>query len=165
MSEETWDRDVSCRSALKSAHVSMKINGNSINNIRYSDDTLVIASSLLELKSLMDLIVEHSLHINTFNTKLVVFWKKLSLSFRIASFRILPVYHCDVIQLGLCVNQQSNTKVDRDQRKIWVSAETPQPYEDRLQIWLLRCYFFLVLSYEYESWTFHTTTENRIDAF
>lgn len=51
----------------------MKINGNSINNIRYSDDTLVIASSLLELKSLMDLIVEHSLHINTFNTKLVVF--------------------------------------------------------------------------------------------
>lgn len=58
---------------FENTHVNMKINGNSIKNIRYGDATLVVASSLPALKYLMDLIVEHSLHLNTFNTKLVVF--------------------------------------------------------------------------------------------
>ena len=67
------------REALESVEDGIKINGTLINNIRFADDTVVLAGNILHLQNMMDCIVEHSmqygLHINVNKTKLVVFSK------------------------------------------------------------------------------------------
>jgi len=67
------------REALENVKGGVKINGTLINNIRFADDTVVVADSLPHLQNMMDLIAEHStqygLHINVAKIKVVVFSK------------------------------------------------------------------------------------------
>lgn len=65
--------------ALENTQTGMKIDGNCLNNLCYSDDIVVIASSLTKLQGLMNCIVEHSKHyglyMNTAKIILLVFLK------------------------------------------------------------------------------------------
>lgn len=97
--------------ALENTTACIKINEIIINNLRYADDTGVISSSLWELQSLMDLIVEHSrhlsLHMNTSKTKFLVFSKTpWPITLRIHGETIAQV--SSLKYLGSLVNQQSD---------------------------------------------------------
>ena len=58
----------------------VKVNGKVINNIRFVDDTVLIAETLEELQRLMDLVVqtseERGLTLNTKKTKFIAFTKQ-----------------------------------------------------------------------------------------
>ena len=58
----------------------VKVNGKVINNIRYADDTVLIAETLEELQRLMDLVVqtseERGLTLNTKKTKFMTITKQ-----------------------------------------------------------------------------------------
>ena len=63
---------------LEEAQVGIKITGRNINNLRYADDTTLMAESEKELKSLWMKVKEESekvgLKLNIQKTKIVVIW-------------------------------------------------------------------------------------------
>lgn len=67
------------RGALDGVQGGIKINGISITNIRYADDTVIIADDVQGLQSIIDSVVHYSemfgLHLNGSETKLLVFFK------------------------------------------------------------------------------------------
>lgn len=162
--------------ALENTRAGIKINGNIIKNIRYADDTVIMASSISELQSLMDLIVKHSedfgLYMNTSKTKLLVFLKTpRPATLKLHGETIAQV--SSLKYLGSLVNQQCDPKLEIRSRiaqaRITLNnmktllANRNLSLELRIRI--LRCYVFPVLLYGCESWTIDATTEKRIEAF
>ena len=66
--------------AMSESEEGVIINGVRLNNLRFADDTVVLATRMCDLQKLMDQLYEHSaqhgLQINTKKTKLVIFSKK-----------------------------------------------------------------------------------------
>lgn len=164
------------KEALENVEAGIKINGTFINNLRYADDTVVIASGLPELQLLMDRIVQHSgrygLSMNTSKTKLMIFSKtQIKADLRVCGESIEQVP--SLRYLGTLVNQQSDAKIEikariEQARKTLINLKTllaNRNLDLGLRIRLLRCYVFPVLLYGCESWTLDAATEKRIDAF
>ena len=65
------------KEALDDTNLGMKINGVTINNIRYADDTVLLADSLEDLQQLLSNInsvgERYGLNINVGKTKLMIF--------------------------------------------------------------------------------------------
>lgn len=93
----------------------VKINEQKTNNLRYADDTDVIAGSLPQLQYLVDLIVQHSqrygLYLNTSKTKLVIFSKsQTTVILKIQDDTIEKLQSIRI--LNALINQQRNVKVE-----------------------------------------------------
>lgn len=62
--------------ALEGLEVGVKINGKTVNNLRYADDTVLIASSEKDMQALIDRVNEYSLKaglsMNVCKTKILV---------------------------------------------------------------------------------------------
>ena len=56
----TYMQSISCKSLLDQAQAGIKVAGRNINNLRYADDTSLMAESKEELKSLLKKVKEES---------------------------------------------------------------------------------------------------------
>lgn len=164
------------REALEDAPGGININGTMINNIRYADDTVLIASSAQELQNIINSVVSHSetfgLHLNVSKTKIVVFSKTpISVHLHVKGQAIEQV--TSIKYLGANINSQCDSKNEirsriEQARKTLMSMKTFFTRSDlslKLRTRMARCYVFSVLLYGCESWTMDPQTEKRIEAF
>lgn len=164
------------REALDRIQGGIKFNGIPINNIRYADDTVIIANDIQELQSIIDSVVHYSemfgLHLNVSKTKLLVFSKTpINAHLRVKGQTIEQV--TSIKYLGANINSQCNPKREifsriEQARKIFVRMKsffTRRDLSAELRTRMARCYVFSVLLYGCESWTLDSQTEKRIEAF
>lgn len=164
------------REALHEAQGGIKINGTIINNIRYADDTVLIADNEQELQNIINSVVRHSemfgLYLNISKTKILVFSKTpRNVHLNVKGQTIEQV--TSIKYLGVNINSQCNPKTEirsriEQARKTLMSMKTfftTSNLSLELRTRMVRCYVFPVLLYGCESWTMDPQTEKRIEAF
>ena len=144
---------------LEEAQAGIKIAGRNINNLRYADDTTLMAESEEDLKSLLMKVKEES---ETVGLKLNIQKTKIMASGPITSWEIDGETVSDFIFLGskitadgdcsheikrcLLLGRKAMTKLDR----VLKNTETLLCQQ---RSGLVKAMFFLVVMYECESWT------------
>lgn len=164
------------KEALDESSGGIKVNGIPINNLRYADDTVVIANDPMELQNMMDSIVEHSrnygLSMNIKKTKTMVFAKSpKNISLKIDGIEVEQV--SSIRYLGIKLNERCNIREEiygriEQARRIFLDMRnlfTRSHLSLKTRIRMLRCYVLSVLFYGCECWTFDSCTEKRIEAF
>lgn len=162
---------------LYDATEGIMMNGELINNIRYADDTAIIASSLKDLQNLLQRISEvsenYGLQLNTSKTK----WMLISKNRTPVGNLLLnqtPIEHVDKFTyLGTIVHNEWNMTTEIRSRiekaranfikmkHIFTSKDISQP----LKIRLIKCYVFPVLLYGVEAWTLTGQLMKKLSAF
>jgi hypothetical protein len=161
--------------ALNEETGGIKVNGLAINNIRYADDTLIMACTQMELQQIMNAIVQHSetmgLKLNTSKTKMMVFSKKpVKSELRINNVIIEQV--SSLKYLGTILKENYDYKHEircriEQARHAFLNMKNllaGQQLNLELRMRIVRCYIFPVLMYGCESWTLNETEEKRIEA-
>lgn len=164
------------KEALEGIECGIKINGKVINNIRYADDTVVLAENEQDLQRLMNELVRHSencgLLINTTKTKVLAFTKtpvQIHLDINGDPVEQVSSYK----YLGCIVNDQCDPKKEirsriEQARKTFINMRqffTRSDLSLELRVRMVRCYIFSVLLYGCESWTLDISLEKKLDAF
>ena len=159
------------------SEICFKINGTNINNIRYADDTSLIANNEQELQELLCSLKTHSeqrgLFINKKKTKIMTFSKSLTppkCNINLDNEKIEQVNYFEY--LGSLLT--SNCRCDKDiTRRIAIAKKA---FLDKKQIVtnktvsivtkkkLIKAYVWSVLLYGCESWTISKTMANRLEA-
>lgn len=165
------------KEALEEKTAGIRINGIPINNLRYADDTVLVAESAIELQDLLDRIVEVSsengLTLNIQKTKYMIVTKSEQdrTDVFIQGERIEQVRKYNY--LGTIVNENNEyseeikTRIGKarsafnNMRHVFKSGDLSLNLKTRL----LRCYVFTVLLYGMETWTLHKTTIDKLEAF
>ena len=154
---------------LEEAQAGIKISGRNINNLRYADDTTLMAESEEELKSLLMKVKEESenvgLKLNNQKTKIIVsgsitswqidgkqwkqwltllFWTPKSLQMVIAAMELKDI-----------------CSLERNLDSILKSRDITLPAKVRL----VKAMVFPMVMYGCESWTIKKAERQRIDAF
>ena len=164
------------QNALSEVTAGIKVNGQIVNNLRFADDTLLLAGSLEELQFLIDRVVVGSeksgLTLNIKKTCFMVISKEKSQGNLIINGEVIQrVHKCRYLgtifsdssdcsqeikarigQARSAFNQMRNVLCNRDLRLT-------------LRIRLLKCYVFSVLFYGMEAWTLKQDTIKRLEAF
>lgn len=163
--------------ALEDETRGIKINGKLITNIRYADDTAILANSIEDLQILLNKLNEvgtaFGLNINIKKTKMMIVSRKdikdatLSLNGedieRVVRFKYLGAvvnekWDCDEevkLRIGMAKETFSRLKNLLLQRTL--------PLELRLRV--VHCYVWPVLLYGSETWSLKVKSLNRIEAF
>lgn len=163
--------------ALDGVEMGIKCNGRYINNIRYADDTVILANSMDELKQLLDLLnnkVKHyNLKMNIDKTKLMVISKSTlpTNNLLIDGQRIgrVPKYR----YLGCWLNENWNPEQEiririEIARSTFIKMQKLYTNKDinlKLRWRLVKCYVLSILYYGVETWTLNKLMENKIEAF
>ena len=153
--------------------VGIKIAGRSINNLRYADDTILMAESEEELKSLLMKVKEDSekvgLKLNTQKTKImssspITFWQidgermETGRDFILGDSKITADGDCShEIKRRLLLGRKVMTNLD----SILKSRDITLP----TKVHLVKAMVFPVIMYGCESWTIKKAERQRIDAF
>ena len=152
------------------------VNGVKINNLRYADDTVLIATSAADLQNLFDVVVAESeglgLHVNAKKTKCMVISKnnppKCNLKQKTATIEQVDSFN----YLGALVTSDARCKPDI-RRRIGMAKDTylriKNVFNDRklsvnLKIRLLKTFVWSTLLYGSESWTFTSETRRNLEA-
>jgi len=158
---------------LEEAQAGIKIAGRSINNLRYADDTTLMAESEEELKSLLMKVKEKSEKVGF---KLNIQKTKIMASSPIISWQIdggTVGTKSDFIFLGSKITADGDCsheikrhlllgrKVMTKQGSILKSKDITWP----TKVHLVKAMVFPVVVYECESWTIKKAEHRRIDAF
>ena len=158
---------------LEEAQAGIKIAGRNINNLRYADDTILMAESEEELKSLLMKVKEES---DKLGLKLNIQKTKIMASGPIPSWEIdgeIVVTVADFIFLcskitadGDCNHEMKRhllfgRKVMTNLDSILKSTEITLP----TKVHLVKAIVFPVVVYGCESWTIKKAEHRRIDAF
>lgn len=163
--------------ALEDIGRGIKINGKVLNNIRFADDTVVMANNIDDLQLLVDRIQEVSsefgLSINRNKTKLMVVTKTPILNIQL-NIRGLPVERVDKVKyLGCWLNDKwdSDTEV---KSRIEIARNTfcrlrpllsCQELNLKTRWRATHCFVLSTLLYGMEGWTLKTTTMRRLETF
>ena len=158
---------------LDEAQAGIKIAGRNINNLRYADDTTLLAESKEELKSFLMKVKEES---DKFGLKFNIQKTKIMASGPITSWEIdgetvetvidfmfwgskvtVDGYFSHEIKRRLLLGRKVMTNLD----SILKSRDITLPTKVRL----LKAMVFPVVIYGCESWTLKKTQRRRIDAF
>ena len=155
---------------LGEAQTGIKTAGRNINNLRYRDDTTLMAESEEELKSLLLKVKEKSekvgLKLNTQKTKimpsgLITSWQidgKTVADFIFGVSKITADGDCShEIKRRLLLGRKVMTNLD----SIFKSRDIILP----TRVHLVKAMVFPVVMYAYESWTIKKAEHQRIDAF
>ena len=155
---------------LNEAQSGIKIAGRNINNLRYADDTILMAKSEEELKSLLMKVKEESekvgLKLNIQKTKVMASGPITSLQIdgvRVSDFifggsRITEDGDCShEIRRRLLLGRKVMTNLD----SIFKSRDITLP----AQVQLVKAMVFPVIMYGCETWTINKGECRRIDAF
>ena len=157
-------------SGLGEAEIGIKIAGRNINNLRYADDTTLMAESEEELKSLLMKVKEESVKVDL---KLNIQKTKIMASGSITSWETDGEIVADFIFLGskitadgdcspeikrcLLLGRKVMTKLDSILKSRGITLPT--------KVHLVKAMIFPVVMYECESWTIKKAEHQRIDAF
>ena len=161
----------------RSDHLKFTINGVNIQNIRYADDTVLLARNKVDLENLLHILKEESeirgLNINRKKTKLMVFSKnKISPKCKITlddeelqqveSFNYLG----SVLTQDCRCTSDNKTRIALAKKSFTdiSSTFTNKQLENDTKKRLMKCYIWSVLTYGCESWTLSKRDESRLEA-
>ena len=155
---------------LDEAQAGIKIAGRNINNLRYSDDTTLMAESEKELKSLMMKVKEES---GKVGLKLNIQKTKIMASSSITSWQIDGETVADFIFGGFKITADGNCSREIKRRillgrKVVINVDSILKSRDitlPTNVHLGKAMVFPVVMYGCESWTLKTAECQRIDAF
>lgn len=163
--------------ALKYRHEGVKIGGEVINNIRYADDTAIMAESLEDLQTLLNAVnnacKEKGLSVNTKKTKWMVVGKinienpKLKLGGktldRVQHFRYLGSW----INCRVESDEEISTRIELARKTFtsWSSVLCNRNLSINIRLRVLKCYVWSVLLYGCETWTLKVKHLNKLEAF
>ena len=160
---------------LEEAQARIKISGRNINNLRYADDTTLMAESEEELNSLLMKVKEESekvgLKLNIQKTKImppgpITSWQidretmEAVTDFILGGSKITADGDCDCsheIKRHLFLGRKVMTNLD----SILKSRDIPLP----TKVHLVKAMVFLGVMYGCESWTIKKAEHQRIDGF
>ena len=157
---------------LEETQAGIKIAGRNINNLRYADDTTLMAESEEELKSLLMEVKEESekvgLKLNIQKTKIMasgpITWWQIDgetvelLNFIFGGSKITTDSDCShEIKRRLLLGRKVMTNLD----SIWKSRDITLP----TKVHLVKAMVFPVVMYGCESWTVKKAERRRVDAF
>ena len=152
---------------LEEAQAGIKIARRNINNLRYADDTTIMAESEEELKSLLMKVKEESekvgLKLNIQKTKImasgpITSWQIDGENFILGGSKITADGDCShEIKRRLPLGRKVMTNLD----SILKSRDITLP----TKVHLVKAMVFPVGMYGYESWTMKKAEHRRIDAF
>lgn len=163
--------------ALEGLEAGVKINGTVVNNLRYADDTVLIASSEHDLQTIVNKVNECSeragLSMNISKTKFMVVSRNpdLNPSISVADKQLERVRQYKY--LGAWVNeawesdQEIKTRIEiaraafNKMRKVLCCRKL----HIKLRVRLLMCYIWPVVMYGCEAWTLKDETTRRLQAF
>ena len=155
---------------LEETQAGIKIAGRNINNLRYADDTTLMAESEEELKSLLRKVKEESekvgLKLNTQKTKIMS-------SGPITSWEIDGETVADFIFLGSKITADSDCSHEIKRRlllgrKVMTNLDSILKSRDITlprKVHLVKGMVFPVVMYGCESWSIQKAEHRRIDAF
>ena len=157
--------------ALEETQAGIKIAGRNINNLRYADDTTLMAESEEELKSLLMKVKEES---EKPGLKLNIQKMKIMASSPITSWEMEKQWEqCQTLFLGTPKSLQTVTaamklrhsllgrKAMAKLDSVLKSREITSP----TKVHIVKAMIFPVVTYGCESWTIKITEHRRIDAF
>ena len=158
---------------LEEAQPGIKIAGRNINNLRYADDTTLMAESEEELQSLLMKVKEESekagLKLNIQKTKIMAFspitsWQidgetlETVADFILGGSKITADGDCShEIKRCLLLGRKVMTNIDSILKRRDITLST--------KVHLVKAMVFPVVIYGCESWTIKKTEHRRIDAF
>lgn len=162
--------------ALEDATEGIIINGRPLNNIRYADDTILIASSMEELQSLLDRVTsvsaQNGLNINTKKTKYMTVGRTPTIAALYVNNQPLEKVR-SYKYLGCIVNDQEDHSTEvkcriEQARNAFMKMShllCNRSLKISSRCRLLRCYIFSILLYGVEAWTLTQTMCKRLEAF
>lgn len=164
------------KEALYEAAEGIKLNGELINNIRYADDTVILASDINELKHLVERIQvvseQYGLKLNTSKTKWMLISKQQQAGQLVIGTE--PVERVEkYCYLGSVVNSQWNQSIEIKSRieKSRTTFNNMKPLLTsrdlslKTKIRLAKCYVFSILLYGVEAWTLTDLLMKKLEAF
>ena len=158
---------------LDEAQAGIKISGRNINNLRYADDTTLMAESKEELKSLLMKVKEESENIGL---KLNILKTKIMASGPITSWQIdrkTVEIVTDFILGGSKITADGDCSHEIKRRlllgrKVMINLDSILKSRDitlPTKVHLVKAMVFPVVMYGCESWTIKKAEHQRIDAF
>ena len=158
---------------LEEAQAGIKIAGRNINNLRYADDTILMAESEEELKSLLIKVKEESEKVSL---KLNIQKMKIMASGPITSWQIdgqTVETVSDFISGGSKITADGDCSHEIKRclllgRRVMTNLDSILKSRDitlLTKVRLVKAMVFLVVMYGYESWTVKKPERRRIDAF
>ena len=155
---------------LEEAQAGIKIARRNINNLRYADDTTLVAESEEELKNLLMKVKEESEKVGL---KLNIQKTKIMASSPITSWRIDGETVADFIFLGSKITEDGNCSHENNNcslllgRKVLTNLDSILKSRDitlSIKVCLVNAMVFPVVLYGCESWTIKKAEHRRIDA-
>lgn len=164
-------------SALKDTDDGIKINGYAVNNLRYADDTVIIADNQEALQRLIDRVSAEGerlgLKINIDKTKTMMVGRtpidRLNISVNGQQIQQVPKfkYLGSWITEDLDPDTEIRSRIEQA-RAIFTNMRTllsNQSLSLRLRYRFVKGYVYSVLLYGVETWTLKAKTMNRLEAF
>ena len=155
---------------LEEAQAGIKISGRNINNLRYADDTTLMAESEEELKSLLMKVKEESEKVTL---KLNIQKTMIMASGPITSWEIGGETVTDFILGGSKITADGDCSNEIKRclllgRKVMTNLDSILKSRDNIlprKVHLVKAMFFPVVMYGCKSWTVKKIKHQRIDAF
>ena len=155
---------------LVKTQAGIKISGRNINNLRYADDTALMAESEEELKSLLMKVKKESENVSL---KLNIQKTKIMASGPITSWQIDGETVADFIFLGFKITADGNCSHEINRylllgRKVIANLDSILKSRDitlSTKVHLVKAMVFPVVMYGCESWTIKKAEDQRIDVF
>ena len=155
---------------LEEAQAGIKIAGRNINNLRYTDDTTLMAESEEELKSLLMKVKEESEKVGL---KLNIQETNIMASGSITSWQIDGETVASFVFLGSKITADGDCSHETKRRlllgrKIMTNLDSILKSRDTTlstKVHLVKAVVFPMVMYECESWTIKKAECQRIDAF
>ena len=155
---------------LEEAQAGIKIAGRNINNLRYADDTTLMAESEEELKSVLMKVKEES---EKAGLKLSIMKTKIMASGPVTSWQIDGETVTDLILGGSQITTDGDCSHEIKRclllgRKVMTNLESILKSRDitlPMKVCLVKAMVFPVVKYGCESWTIKKAECQRIDAF
>ena len=155
---------------LEEAQAEIKIAGRNINNLRYADDTTLMAESEEELKSLLMKVKEESEKVSL---KLNIQKTKIMASGPITSWEIDGETVSDFILLDSKITADGDCSHEIKRRlllgrKVMTNLDSILKSRDStlpIKVCVVKAMVFPVVMYGCESWTVKKAERQRIDAF
>lgn len=163
--------------ALVDQDIGIKINGTAINNLRYADDTVILAGTHEELQTLLDRIVavskEYGLSLNINKTKYMLITKATQDNpmVYVENQPIERVREYKYLGTTLNANNDSTQEIRirvEQARSVFTRMKKLFCCRDLnldLKIRMMRCYVLSVLYYGMEAWTLKEIDVRRLEAF
>lgn len=165
------------QNALENLEDGIKVNGKIINNIRYADDTVIIANSPEGLQRLMDAITREGdalgLRINTDKTKTMVVSKNPNLGVNINIYNKQIENVTKFKYLGSWITKDLDPEVEIRARIEYARSAfmkmkgllSNSALSLKIRYRFVKTYIYSILLYGVESWTLGIKTMRRLEAF